>query len=81
MALELNAATRKALKAAADKEGYLKDYLVKNKTAVELASVIVDCFFADEAEAPKVKITKAQLEKFFTVEEAKAKRGRKAKAE
>ncbi len=84
MALVLNAATKKALKASASPKVTLRDILLSSKTAMELAEIVADYYFEkDAAVAPKVKISKEQFEQFFAVEgdKPKSNRGRKPKAE
>ena len=81
MALKLNPATKKALAKELNPKGYLRDFLLSSKTATELAELVADYYIAEASEAPKVVITKEQLDKFFEVAAPKVKKARAKKAE
>lgn len=65
--LVLNPKTKKTLKEAEDKTGFLKEYLIKNYTVETMTDIIASYYLDTTANVSKVKITKEQLEQFFEV--------------
>ena len=65
--LLLNPATKKALKASDDKAAFIRDYLLKNYTVVQMTDIISSYYLDETSNVPRVKISKKQLDEFFNV--------------
>ena len=65
--LVLNPKTKKALKEAEDKTGFLKGYLIKNYTVETMTEIIASYYLDESSNVGKVKISKEQMEQFFEV--------------
>lgn len=65
--LVLNPKTKKTLKEADDKAGFLKGYLIKNYTVETMTDIIASYYLDEAANVAKVKISKEQMEQFFEV--------------
>ncbi len=67
--LKLNPATKKALNSAENKAEFIRDYLIKNYTVLDMADVIATYYLDETANVPKVKLTKSQFDEFFVISE------------
>lgn len=65
--LALNPKTKKSLKEAEDKKGFLKAYLTKNYTVDTMTDIIASYYLDETANVSKIKLTKEQMEQFFEI--------------
>ncbi len=65
--LKLNPATKKALNESTDKVSFIKEYLIKNYTVNDMTDIIATYYLDEASNIQKIKITKEQIDAYFTI--------------